>query len=255
MPDDFASTIQTTGAIAPGTTVTGEIEVIGDADWFEVTLIAGRAYAIEMRGLDTADGTLADPEFDGIYYSDGVKATDTGNGDANPETTNSAVTFYAPYSGVYYLSATGLSGVGTYSLDITDLVNSVTGTSPDNIIVGTDGSETLLGLAGNDTMFGLAGNDQIEGGDNDDSIVGGLGADTLLGGAGNDTIIGSNGPEPEHNGPARGFAETDLTITDVIYGGDGDDQINMGDYLPTGNNSISYGEAGNDSITGRGSVQ
>ncbi|KIN76760.1 hypothetical protein [Sulfitobacter mediterraneus] len=67
MPDDFADTILTTGAITPGTAVTGEIEVIGDADWFEVTLIAGRVYAIEMRGVDTADGTLADPEFAGVF--------------------------------------------------------------------------------------------------------------------------------------------------------------------------------------------
>ena len=255
MPDDFADTILTTGAITPGTAVTGEIEVIGDADWFEVTLIAGRVYAIEMRGVDTADGTLADPEFAGVFLSDGTAAADTGNDDAGPDTANSAATFYAPYSGVYYLSATGLTGIGTYTLEITDLVNSVSGTSPDNLIVGTEADETLLGLAGNDTIYGLGGDDLIEGGDNDDSIIGGLGADTIRGGDGNDTIVSSNGPDPDHDGANLGVAEADLTVTDEIYGGDGDDRINMGDDLPAGNNSISYGEAGNDSITGRGAVQ
>jgi Ca2+-binding RTX toxin-like protein len=255
MPDDFSDTTLTSGAITPGTSVTGEIEVIGDADWFEVTLIAGRIYAIEMRGADTADGTLADPEFAGVFLSDGTAAVGTGNGDASADTTNSATTFYAPYSGVYYLSATGLTGTGTYTLEITDLLNSVSGAAPDDLIVGTEADDTLLGLAGNDTIYGLGGDDLIEGGDNDDSIIGGLGADTILGGSGNDTIVSSNGPDPDHDGAILGVAEDDLSITDVIYGGDGDDLINMGDDLPAGNNSITYGEAGNDSITGRGAVQ
>ena len=51
----------TTGTVEVGGSVTGEIDVAHDADWFRVELKAGTTYRIRMRGAESDGGTLADP--------------------------------------------------------------------------------------------------------------------------------------------------------------------------------------------------
>ena len=66
MADDLSATTSTTGAVAVGGTASGNIETVGDQDWFAVALVEGRC-TIELRGSPTADGTLSDPLLHGIH--------------------------------------------------------------------------------------------------------------------------------------------------------------------------------------------
>ena len=67
--DDYAANTRTTGVIAVGDTVTGEIETAGDRDWFAVRLISlpGEAFWIRLEGLDKGEGTLPDRYIRSVY--------------------------------------------------------------------------------------------------------------------------------------------------------------------------------------------
>ena len=117
-PDDFAADVSTSGKIAVGGTATGEIEQAGDSDWFAVTLEAGKAYVVELKGKDTGDGTLKDPYLDGIYDSDGTVLAGT-QADNGGEGRNSRTTVTVEEGGTYYVAAAVADGgVGTYTLSV-----------------------------------------------------------------------------------------------------------------------------------------
>ena len=70
--DDYAAGMDTTGRVAVDGSVTGEIEVPYDDDWFAVTLKAGRTYRIDLKGASTGDGTLDDPRLIGVRDAGGA---------------------------------------------------------------------------------------------------------------------------------------------------------------------------------------
>ncbi|MEQ1888713.1 MAG: pre-peptidase C-terminal domain-containing protein [Alphaproteobacteria bacterium] len=114
--DDFAASAGTGGSlVAPGN-VSGNVDAMGDRDWFRVNLLGGKSYRFELEGVDTTRGTLADPVLQ-LFDSNGVF---TGAGDDNSGTgLNSAFIFTPTASGVFYLDVTS-SGAGTYRLSIGD---------------------------------------------------------------------------------------------------------------------------------------
>ena len=59
--DDYLGAEETTGTVAVGGSVTGNLEVDNDVDWFKVRLEEGKSYRIRMRGSESGGGTLADP--------------------------------------------------------------------------------------------------------------------------------------------------------------------------------------------------
>ena len=59
--DDYLGAEETTGAVAVGGSVTGNLEVDNDVDSFRVRLEADKSYRIRMRGSESSGGTLADP--------------------------------------------------------------------------------------------------------------------------------------------------------------------------------------------------
>ena len=59
--DDYLGAEETTGAVAVGGSVTGNLEVDNDVDSFRVRLEANKSYRIRMRGSESGGGTLADP--------------------------------------------------------------------------------------------------------------------------------------------------------------------------------------------------
>jgi fibronectin-binding autotransporter adhesin len=63
LDDDYSGDPYTTGTVAVGSSVTGDIETAGDRDWFAVTLTAGTTYRIDLAGDATGQGTLQDPYF------------------------------------------------------------------------------------------------------------------------------------------------------------------------------------------------
>jgi hypothetical protein len=59
--DDYLGGTATTGTLAVGGAATGNIQFSADQDWFRVELTAGRIYSIDLKGADSAAGTLLDP--------------------------------------------------------------------------------------------------------------------------------------------------------------------------------------------------
>ncbi|UWR91897.1 Hint domain-containing protein [Phaeobacter inhibens] len=149
--------------------------------------------------------------------------------------------------------------------------DSLDGGDGNDVMDGGVGNDTLMGGLGADTIAGGDGDDYIDGGDGDDSLTTGLGNDTLIGGAGNDTLRNSAGDDSLVGGTGDdSIVATDGNDTleggdgadtmyggnddDLLVGGAGDDKMygeadadtfQMSDGF--GNDTISGGEAGNDS--------
>src|SRR5262245_8827663 len=61
MADDFSWSVNTTGFIAVNGSATGNLETVGDHDWFRTGLVAGNSYVIDVLGSASGGGTLGDP--------------------------------------------------------------------------------------------------------------------------------------------------------------------------------------------------
>ena len=117
VPDDFVAAASLAGTVAVGGSATGEIERAGDRDWFAVTLEAGKSYTVDLKGRDTGDGTLADPNLGGVFKNGRIIAhtwDDDGGEGRNSRTTVSAET-----GGTYYVEAVG-HDTGTYVLSVAE---------------------------------------------------------------------------------------------------------------------------------------
>lgn len=112
--DDYAGSTATTGAIAVGGTVTGNIEIGDDRDWFRVTLTAGVTYRIDLTG-----GTLADP----LLYVRNSSGTALVSDDDSGPGLNATLTYTPTTTGTYYFDAQGatLTGTGTYTLSLNQI--------------------------------------------------------------------------------------------------------------------------------------
>ena len=119
-PDDYPADESTKGAVAVGGSATGNIETAGDRDWFKVDLVADQTYVVDLEGAETARGTLADPFLRGIYDADGNFLAGTSNDDVSGSL-NSRVRFTPTASGTYYVAVGAFeSGVGTYTVSVTE---------------------------------------------------------------------------------------------------------------------------------------
>lgn len=102
--------------IAVGTTLTGNIEKVGDYDWFRVELEANKSYTVDVKGDITGSGTLGDP-FLQIYDStEGLVAEN----DDGPTSVNPQVVFRPLETGTYYLVVRQAfdAATGTYEISI-----------------------------------------------------------------------------------------------------------------------------------------
>jgi Ca2+-binding RTX toxin-like protein len=121
-PDDFAASTATTGTLSVGGVRSGNIEVAGDADWFRITLEAGKTYRFDAQGSPTGQGTLADTYMrvrDSVGNSLALD-DDSGTG------LNSQITFVAPTAGIYYVSvgAATATDIGTYKVSAANVTTS-----------------------------------------------------------------------------------------------------------------------------------
>ena len=120
MSDSISDSIDTTGRITVGSSVTGDIETANDRDAYAVELVAGRTYRIDLEGVATDKGTLVDPFLRWLRDDTGTGVTGTRD-DNGGEGDNARQTFTPAESGTYYISARGQGdGVGTYTLTVTD---------------------------------------------------------------------------------------------------------------------------------------
>ena len=122
--DDYRSDASTEGVVAVGGSVTGDIERLGDHDWFGVDLEADTTYRIDLEGTWTRGGSQRIPFLRGVYDSDGDLIPDTTD-DVSGTGMNSRLDFTAQYTGTHYVSATGVGtlsvshdGTGTYTLTV-----------------------------------------------------------------------------------------------------------------------------------------
>ena len=169
--DDYLGAEETTGTVAVGGSVTGNLEVDNDVDWFKVQLEEGKSYRVSMRGAESGDGTLADP-----FLSIGVGASFTladyglsrpvlRNDDKNGSEKDSEMVLSVTRTHDTWISAaTSGTGTGTYTIEVEEVTPSmgqranspatggpgITGTvqAGETLTATTDGIEDEDGLTG-----------------------------------------------------------------------------------------------------------
>ena len=127
--DDYLGAEETTGAVAVGGRVTGNLEVDNDMDWFRVPLEASKTYRIRMRGSESGGGTLDDPFTsigDGYSTSPVLFGFGTGqtlHNDDRSETEKDSELVVATYAqgDAYIKAGTPGTGTGTYTIEVEDV--------------------------------------------------------------------------------------------------------------------------------------
>ena len=119
--DDYSNDSTMTGTVAVGGSATGDIQFVGDRDWFEVALEAGTTYQIDLRGSHNNAGTLWDPYLRGVHDSDGTLIDGTANDGSAADRYDSRVTFTPDADGTYYVVAGAFFlHLGTYQVSVTE---------------------------------------------------------------------------------------------------------------------------------------
>ena len=164
----------TTGTVEVGGSVTGEIDVAHDADWFRVELKAGTTYRIRMRGAESDGGTLADPYLrvkdDPDVFTFVAPPV---NDDKSATERDSEITWSPPRNEDYFIEAnTKASGTGTYTIEVEVVTGGVritgtarqgeTLTADTSMIADSDGltgaSYTFQWVRVTDNRFGIEEN-------------------------------------------------------------------------------------------------
>ncbi|WP_438755068.1 cadherin domain-containing protein [Pararhizobium sp. O133] len=153
-----------------------------------------KATVAENTKVGTTIGTLSalDPEGKALTY----KLLDNAGGlfklDGNKLQVAKGIDYEKVQSDtikVEVKDAGGLTVTKTFTIGVTDMLETITGTSASQTLKGGIGADKIVAGAGNDTLIGYAGNDLLYGDAGNDTLYGGLGADDLTGGAGKDTFL------------------------------------------------------------------
>ena len=172
--DDYLGAEETTGTVAVGGSVTGNLEVDNDVDWFKVRLEEGKSYRIRMRGAESGGGTLADPtvvvgtiaSVSAGYYGFGAPPPFNDDKSTTEKDSELVVPVFTTHD-AYIHAATSGTGTGTYTIDVEEATTSmgqranspatggpgITGTvqAGETLTATTDGIEDEDGLTG--TVF------------------------------------------------------------------------------------------------------
>ena len=130
--DDYLGAEETTGTVAVGGSVTGNLEVDNDVDWFRVRLEEGKSYRVSMRGAESGGGTLADP-FLAIGYAESFTFTDYGIGEevlrnddkSESEKDSELVLSVTRTHDTWISAATSGTGTGTYTIEVEEVTTSM----------------------------------------------------------------------------------------------------------------------------------
>jgi lysophospholipase L1-like esterase len=228
-----------------GSQAAGAIPV-GGADTFTASFAAGQTYVLDLLGISSGSGSLADPSVRVLDGSGAVLAGDDDGGlglDAHLQ-------FVAPATGDYAIQVAGVGvTAGSYRLQAGDsngsnLLLSGRLRGSDVSVQGGLANDTIAAEAGGNVLQGAEGNDSIAGGSGFDNINGNMGADTLAGGLGGDWVVGGKGQDLVSGGPGDDIVYGNLGA-DTVRGGQGDDIVQGGD----GDDWLA-GDRGNDTISG-----
>ena len=127
-PDRQTEDTTTSGVVAVGGSVEGDIERGGDRDWYAVEMEAGRTYRFDLWGRwyrnETVNnepaGSLSDPMLHGIHDRDGHRIDGTGD-DNGGLSYDSLERYTAEEDGVHYVAAgSARKDTGIYRLSVTD---------------------------------------------------------------------------------------------------------------------------------------
>ena len=133
--DDFPASTATTGVVAVGGSATGSIEISGDQDWFQVTLVAGQKYEFRLNSA-SVDG-LSDPQL-ALYNSFGGLLASNNDGD---DGLNSRIVYTPSFSGTYYLGVNGnLTSTGNYIVSTNSVPDDYLNSTATTGIVAVGGS-------------------------------------------------------------------------------------------------------------------
>ena len=169
--DDYLGAEETTGTVAVGGSVSGNLEVDNDVDWFKVQLEEGKSYRVSMRGAESGGGTLADP-FLAIgtlgsilagYYGFGDRVLHNDDKSTTEQDSELVVPVFTTHD-AYIHAATSGTGTGTYTIEVEEVTTSmgqranspatggpgITGTvqAGETLTATTDGIEDEDGLTG-----------------------------------------------------------------------------------------------------------
>lgn len=108
--DDVADDTATTDFVQVSSTTTGEINALGDDDWFGIVLTSGVSYFFAAIG-----NTLSDPD---LTLWSAFNTPLAYNNDTPPASLDSGTFWTATYTGAHFLEvgAFGDGGIGTYTL-------------------------------------------------------------------------------------------------------------------------------------------
>ncbi len=102
----------------------GEVDPADDLDWWAVELTENQIYQIEMKGADSAVGTLANPAISGIF--DGSRQSLSAGSNTGGEGEEVSLRFKALGTTTYYIEARSEPndpGTGTYTLEVADITD------------------------------------------------------------------------------------------------------------------------------------
>ena len=144
--DDYGASPDSSGSLDIGSSLEGNLESLGDLDWFKVELEADKYYNFELTGTTLEDSFLALKEANGNIIS-----TDDDGGDGF----NSRINISPESSGTFYLEASAYNNehTGTYLITADEADALPNGYSPENGFGHVDARrsfEKLLGISLND---------------------------------------------------------------------------------------------------------
>ena len=154
--DDCAGDTTTTCSVSLGSSVTGDIELVADTDYFSLSVTSGVTYQIDAEGSETSMGTLDDPYLILRDASDSGLASDDDGGDGR----NARIVWAASSTRTVYVEVNQVfhDSTGTYTLTVSvgpadDCANNTTTTcsvSPGTPVTGD------IQYSGDDDYFSLS---------------------------------------------------------------------------------------------------
>ena len=154
-----------------GTVYSGNIEAAGRTEWFNFYLEPYRSHVIEIRGVDTGDGTLEDPAL--LQWRAALRLFHVTLPVPSPASGNRNVerTVWVSLPGVYCFEvASGDNGTGTYKLELRVNEDRMSGGGPDGYgghDVPADTSTRITTRLDIEGMSGYLGDDGAPGDDED----------------------------------------------------------------------------------------
>jgi Ca2+-binding RTX toxin-like protein len=211
--------------------------------------LSGGAGDDVLRGNGTLDGGEGDDQFS----SQGASLVIGGLGDDTA--------FFNINSGVFTLVRSGdevhvirdeysptyaTRFTGVEHLQFSDIMVDLATAELGEIRIGTTGNDSLAGTAYSDYIDGGEGDDTVAAGDGDDAVYGGLGADSLNGDGGNDRIADDGGD----NTIDGGSGDDSIQASGQLQGGIGNDLINVSPGYDPALYSSAHGGVGDDTLYG-----